>query len=55
MRPAATCVSVSGGEGVGARGEGYFAAADDENILVADLPGEEEGASALDFGEFGRH
>lgn len=29
----------------------YLAAANDEDLLVADLPGEDEGPSALDFWE----
>lgn len=51
MRPAATC-----GRLVGLGGEcgsKDVASADDEDGLVADLPGEEEGAAALDWRKVG--
>jgi hypothetical protein len=33
--------------------DAYLSAADDQNRLVADLPSENEGSTALDFGELG--
>lgn len=37
------------------RGKPHFAASDHENVFVPDLPGHNQGSSALDFREFLRH
>jgi hypothetical protein len=59
MRPAATLIPkifCQHANPKQKRGRGgvktYGAAADDEHRLIADLPGEDEGAAALDLGEF---
>lgn len=41
----------SGGRGGRCMQRTYLAAADDENFLVLDLPGKNQAASSLDFGE----